>query len=437
MTRFDSRTALGILVMLCACMSWSAQAQETAVPEDAPPGGEDARGAMFRNVGRLIRSFQQLGNWDEQHAQMMNAVETMFDRQGWNSESDQFSMELIRTVESVPPWAVQERFDTMVGLLSDRYMLDEPQERQLRQKMMNMSNDVFQAHSDRIIKYAVEAIQTRASGEGFSAEQVQRWAELAEPVFDDMRGRVNQAAREFSRSLDPEQREQVEKDLAAANRRMQRVHELGQQWKRGEWTPADWGMENDPIQVASDQRHKIEWQNEQKAPDAEHPVGTEGQRADAPQPEGRPEPGAQIEDGAIQPGGQGETGQPGQQPSRVAMPNPAQNDPWGGYVQAFIQKFQLNHEQAQRGWQIYNDVRTRRDTLQVRFDRKRSDSAEIAASTTQANQHQATLARLFEQMTRRLERLPTRAQRKDALPMELPVVVQRPAPASAAKPKAP
>lgn len=412
------------------------QANEQEMPAtDSEP---DARANMFRNVGKLLKSFQSLGSWDQHYGYMMDSVERVYQKQGWNSESDQFSLDLVRTVESVPPWAVQERFDTMVGLFSDRYMLDEQQEQTLRGVMARTSNEVFQTHSDRIIKYAVEAVQTRAAGEAFTPEQVQRWVELAEPVFQEMRGRLNKNADVLSQQLDPQQRELLQRDLAAGNQRMNRLEEMGQRWKRGEWSSADWGMENDPIQAAAEGRRAAEVAAEQQraADGVEGPVSAQPIDADGSMPQ-PPDPGEAATENEVAPPPAPEPAQPHRAQPRPSAPANAANDPWAGYVQAFISKFKLTGEQSERAWQIFGDVRGRRDELQSRADKKRgalSDMAQPDALKTFDSQNQATLARLFDQMARRMDRLPTRSQRKEAGPEALPANPVAPAPAAPVKP---
>lgn len=422
----------------------SSVALAQAVEEAAAPAAQDEserRAKMFQNVGRLLQSFRTLGDWDQHSSYILDATERTYQRQGWNSESDQFSLDLIRSVESLPPWAVQDRFDTMVGLLSDRYMLDEEQERTLRGVMARTSNEIFRAHSDRILSYASEAIQTRASGEAFTPELVAKWSTLAEPVFLDMRKRLNQNAQVLASQLDPQQRELLMADLGAANNRLNRIEELGRDWKAGKWSAADWGMEADPIQVAAESRKAAEAAKETAAGGADGPVSADG--PETPHEEHAIADAGEHTEPADAGRGQDAAGQttpekqPRRQPRVATTPG---NDPWGTYVDAFVKKYQLNNEQSDRAWQIYGDVRTRRDELAQRYERRRrpvhQGVSEPITGDVEA-QRDAMLARLFDQMSRRLDRLPTRAQRKDAGPQPLPEVIAKPAKPAAAPNAAP
>ncbi len=387
-------------MLVAMLLASTVQAQNT--DEQEP----ESRGQLYERVGKIIGAFQSLGNWDEHYGYMMDSVESVYDRQGWDSESDMFSLDLVRTVESIPPWEVRRRFDTMMEVFSDRYLLDEGQERMMRRKFIRMSNSMFQKHSGRIMQYATEAIQTRAMGDEFTPEQVQRWVRLAEPVFQDARLRLNESAAELMQELDPEQREILSRDLAAANHRMGTIEKLSEEWKRGNWKPADWGMENDPIQLAAESR-RIE---EDAAKDRAAAVAEQARNPKRTPPDANPRVGdskpAVRSKGPVQPKGD--------------------TDAWTVYVRAFIERYKLNDGQRTRAWLIHKDVLNRRDQLNKRHEKqlggvvKRGGVASDAATSLRIK-HQALLERLFSQMERRLGRLPTRAQRKETAKTPLPV----------------
>ena len=127
----------------------------------------------------------------------------------------------------------------------------------------------------------------------------------------------------------------------------------------------------------------------------------------------------------------GETLEPDpRRPERAATPsNPIPDDEWARYVRAFIRKYHLNDEQQQRAWLIYHDAKERDDVFDRRFQRQmktlRAKAGESKNERAQAalrertERHQLERKRLFNQLKRRLERLPTRAQRKNALPDDI------------------
>lgn len=351
----------------------------------------------------LIRATQQLGNWEDQHYSMVDAMDRIYERNGWNSESDLFSLEMAREVGAIPPWEPQARMDKLMEMVGDRYLLDENQISTMQERFFQINVDLFSRHSDRIMEYAMDAIQTRAAGEPFSPDQIARWVELAEPVLQDVRDGFQSEARRFMEQLDPEQQELLARDLQAADRRMGDMQRMSQKWKRGEWQPSDWGMEEDPIQM------QYQW--------AER--GGSGQAAAGRSAGGGSEAtrGRQASD---EPGAANEA-RGSETVPRASVTEP--DDEWARYVREFIRVYQLNGEQQQRAWLIYRDAKERDEVFQRRFARQleaarargAADSEPVqAAVREQTEKHKQERDRLFNQMKRRLERLPTRAQRRNA-----------------------
>lgn len=219
-----------LAIAIVCCQALLAAAQDAPKPRR---GEEPGRASLRENVARLFSSFRELSDWDTHYTYMMDAMEKVYARNGWESEPDVFSLSVIREVNAIPPWTPLARFDTLVEIVSDRYLLDERQEVILRTTLIRESNEMFTRHSDRIMQYAIEAIQTRAGGEPFTPEQVARWVKLAEPVFLDSRRRVGVLAEQMTAELEPDQRELLQADLDALNRRMDNVHEMTQCWARG------------------------------------------------------------------------------------------------------------------------------------------------------------------------------------------------------------
>jgi hypothetical protein len=429
------------------------QAAVAAAQPPPPPERRDGRAldALRQNVQKLFGAMRQLSDWDTHRAYIVDAVEKVYARNGWDSEPDAFSLSLIREVSTIPPWSPQERFDKMVQVLSDRYLFDERQEQRLRETMIRESTELFMRHSDRIAQYAVEALQARAAGEAFTPEQIARWVQLAEPVFRDSRQRLTAAAEQFAAELDPDQRELMKADLGAMNRRMGDVEQMTQRWARGEWQPSDWGMEDDPIQLAGEARAGT---GGEPQPDSVAPPGVGrgqpgvSQPAEPRQasPDHRPRrAGPDSEEGAsgesVPPGAEGAAPGPAGQSPGISPVRPreaagarhladaASRDPWADYVRRFIEKYRLDEAQQGRAWKIYRDVRTRGDRYEKVYGERIEAARRHAASgddeaaqrtvrETEAQQ-KAAMDRLFEQLKRRLERLPTRAQLRDAGPTPL------------------
>lgn len=369
-------------------------------PDEQTPESRRSRLRVLREkASELISATRELGNWEEHYSYILDAMERVYERNDWDTESDLFSLEMVREIGAIPPWAPQERIDKFMEMVGDRYLLDEDQMASLQGHVFRLNVGLFSRHADRIMEYATEAIQTRAAGEPFTPEQVARWVELAEPVFLDARQSVKVAADEFMKELDPEQRELLKRDLTAGDKRMLDFDRMGQKWKRGEWEPRDWGMEQDPIQMQGE------------------PVATEAASGKA---SGRPRAGAE------QPAGEAELKVADTPKPTSATKGPKVDDEWARYVRAFIRKYHLNDEQQQRAWLIYRDAKERDEVFDRRFKRqmetlrgKAGDSKNEraqAALRERTARHELERERLFNQLKRRLERLPTRSQRKDAAP---------------------
>ena len=394
-------------------------------PGEEPP---DRFAALREKAGQLIAGMQQLSDWDTHYAYMIDSVERVYERNDWVSEPDLFSLDLMREVERIPPWQVRERMDAAFEIVGDRYLLDESQTQKLRQLVIRENVKLFSKHADRVMDYALDAISTRAAGEPFTPEQVARWVELAEPVFNDSRESFNRTATEFMHVLGPEQRELLQADIAAANQRIEVVAKMTERWKRGEWTPEQWGMEDDPIQNS---RTPVDGQTLASAVQSgdgesagEAPGATDGRRVPAtPTREGARPTGGQAGEPPARAGAPA-AGPPADRPDRKPTPTgeKQQDDEWTRYVKEFIAKYKLNDEQQQRAWLFHVDAKKRGDATRARFDRLTADlkGAEDPRAKERlkdyTEQQAGDLNRLFERLKSRLEQLPTRAQRRAAEP---------------------
>jgi hypothetical protein len=366
---------------------------------------------MAENIRKFIQTLSQIPSWEEERENMLGAMNKVFAANGWDAEPDLFAMDLITELEQLPPTAFQQRFDTLVGALSDRYMLSEEQEQIMRRTIQRESQELFMKHSGRIMQYGLEAIQTRIAGEPFTPEQVARWVSLAEPVFMDARERVKVVSERFMEHLDPEQQGLLRRDLEADDRRATRMLEMAQGWKRGEWQASDWGLDEDPIQTGAGRAADAAAGQDAAAAGAADPRKSRPgvtRAEDAPQEP----PATDTPSDTAAPSG----GPPATPPAAAAVTD---NDPWAQYVRDFTRRYSLNDTQQQRAWLIYKEVRQHRDQLLRRAAARGTANEPPPAGSTPAppildEKQQSAVDRLYEQLKRRLERLPTRAQRKAA-----------------------
>ncbi len=402
---------------IATCLWLMASACLAQDPNADHAGAESSTFERLRNhVGSILGAARGLGDWERHSGYMFDAVGRVYDQNGWNSEADNFSLDVMRAVESIPPWEINQRFDTFVGVISDRYYLDEKQEAKLRRMLVTENARLFTKHSGRIMSYATEALQTRAAGQPFTADQVARWTRTAQPVFRDSRVSFQRLADDFSKQLDPEQRQILARDVAAATNRMDTMEQMAQKWMQGEWTADEWGMQYDPIQMAGEERL----------------IAAEDAAAEAAA-QAHQDPGS---DAGVVAGVSERAPQP---PAPAPTPPPANvardDDRYARYVRAFIDKFQINNEQQQRAWLFHKEVIGRDAGLRARFDPRiaaADEGSELRKSLTADLDR--SLDRLFDQLKRRLERLPTRKQRQDAKPIDLDAAANGATPAKAEQP---
>ncbi len=413
-------------VCLCAMLACSGAATlraQTAEDERHPDE------SVWQKANKLMQAFQRLGPWEEHHGYMVDALEKVYVQNGWTSEADFFALDLTADVESLPPWDYQGRFDALATAIGDRYLLTEEQQQAAAQLVARESFGLFMRHSDRIMEYSLDILNTRASGEAITPEQVARWVELAEPVLDDARNRMNAATKEFAEQLEPEQRAMLQRDLEAANGRLHDIDRLTEKWKRGEWSPDDWGIGDDPIQLEGEIRLLEQGgrdirANDDAAGDAEAAAEKAAEAGAEGSPGGRGDeqvrrPGRAGGDGG---GDQSRPDRPGRERATVAPP--VDEHEWARYVRDFIRRYDLNEAQQNRAWAIYKDVRAYGERIEERVAKavaelkQRQGGMEDAEARAKLDQQIASanqpLERIFEQMKRRLDRLPTRSQREEA-----------------------
>jgi polyhydroxyalkanoate synthesis regulator phasin len=109
-------------------------------------------------------------------------------------------------------------------------------------------------------------------------------------------------------------------------------------------------------------------------------------------------------------------------PNPMGIPDDADmaDDEWACYVRAFIARYHLTDDQQRQAWrfyQIYRDARDRAEKSASRLERDFGDQDDPQAQARRKSVRERAerdRKRLFERLKARLEKLPTRAQRRDA-----------------------
>lgn len=85
----------------------------------------DNFGSLFKCVFNMFDCVKDIGLWDQQYGDVMVVVENVFMMNNWDSELDQFLIDLICEVGSILFWKLEEWVNYLVDLFGDCYDFDE------------------------------------------------------------------------------------------------------------------------------------------------------------------------------------------------------------------------------------------------------------------------------------------------------------------------
>lgn len=222
------------------------EAQDGEIPEEQRRLIRSLGGEKLKEAEDLVKTTKAMG-WDRQYQVMEQATDEMFRQNGWNSEPDQFARNLLREVGQIPPWQARERQEIFLNGLQGRLRLTHDQRILLNNEMQRESMALMARHFKDIVPVVLEVAKTRASDQPFTPEQVQRWSSSLEPMLNDSLETVKKLTQRLERTMTEEQRRILKRDMDALLKRHRDVEKMVVKWKKGEWSPADWGLQNDPI----------------------------------------------------------------------------------------------------------------------------------------------------------------------------------------------
>ncbi len=352
---------------MAACRLWcvllpvvaggpAARAQEPA-PSFFPPEADP-----------LVDTVKQLGPWEQQARLLHQAQENVFQRHGWNSEPDRFTLETARRISEIPPYDIMGRFDTGMAAVAGRYNLTAEQQSEIKQRAMIEMMTFMGRHGGEIMKMGTEVLRARVEQRPFTSEEVARWSKQVQPLLEDGLRVEERMLAELRPMLTPEQQRLLESDLAAADRRLANVREDLSRWERGEWSPEEWGMQHDPIQMGRGM-----------------------------------EPGQQA-NSARGTGGEPESG----------AADAGSNDPlseWERYVRDFCNLYRLDEEQRTAAHAILRDVQTQWSVQLAARERDGAAGRGSRGTRALSDNEKDLRDRLFEELKRRIDRIPDRHQR--------------------------
>jgi hypothetical protein len=232
-------------LVLGALATGPARAQDGELDEQSKKLIQSLGGDKLKQAEEVMKATRSMG-WDRQHQLLDQATEQMFDQNGWNSEPDQFTRNLLRDVGQIPPWQAQQRQEAFLNAIQGRLSLTHDQRMLLNTEIQRESIQLTVKHFKDIVPVVLEVAKTRAADEPFTPEQVQRWTKSLGPMLNESLEVVQRVSQRLERTMTEDQRRQLKADMDALVRRHRDVEKLMQKWQRGEWSPADWGLQNDP-----------------------------------------------------------------------------------------------------------------------------------------------------------------------------------------------
>jgi len=130
-------------------------------------------------------------NWYDEASIIKDAHNNVFAARGWDSEADQFTLQLINQITDISPMQNQEREELFIRAYQDRLGLSDEQAQMLGDEMRQESMRFTMQHFTELLPIASEIISTRSQNKPFTAEMVQRWSQKLEPLMNDALESVN------------------------------------------------------------------------------------------------------------------------------------------------------------------------------------------------------------------------------------------------------
>jgi len=205
----------------------------------------------LKEVKQLEEQAKRMGPWENEAGTITEAYTNIFAKNGWDSEPDRFSLDLINQVSRIDPWHPAQREEVFFNGLQVRYGLTPDQRSLVSREMRTESMTVTMKHLTEIMPVALEIAQTRAQQKPFTAEQVQKWSKQFGPIMDDALAAVQRVEQKLRKTMTPQQREILDVDMKAVLKRHHAIEKMVKDWQAGKWNPGDWGLENDPIHAAA------------------------------------------------------------------------------------------------------------------------------------------------------------------------------------------
>lgn len=195
-----------------------------------------------------LNSYMDQRDWENEHRRIESVIKNFWEGNGWSDEADRFARETACEIAGVPPWQPLQRVRLLNERLEQRYGLTGEKAARMRAAIVREAARFLTRHAGVIFEQAGEGMSAGRQGEPFTAEQVARWAKQGQPLLADLRESADRIAKELQPMLAPAERRILDRDMNRFHERQQVVDRMAARWAQGQWQPAEWGLQDYPIQ---------------------------------------------------------------------------------------------------------------------------------------------------------------------------------------------
>jgi hypothetical protein len=359
--------------------------------------------------------------------------------------------------------AIIDNIDLLVDRYSDflarKYDLTEEQDEYTRVLLRERSSEFLDQNEGELRELVDRLFEVRTGGE-MNAEELVQWGQRAKPIYEAARKLIVDGNDEWREILTDDQKKTHDEDLKLMYQSFETTEDQLQRIVSGEMTVEEFRSPQRSRRRSTPPKPAAE------APGPDEPVAARDADPNQPQPQPRSTPRTTR---AVRPPPRPATGEstaritrpehqrpsPGEaQPgtgraSRVSRPRGTERGPtavtrvpskagavesesaWDKYVREFIAKYQLNDEQSQKANAVLEDCKAQADRYMrgrktqiekidkqvetLKGSKDKNKAKNLSELTAQRKKIMEPIDRIFEQQLKpRLERLPTRAQRRVA-----------------------
>lgn len=367
---------------------------------------------------------------------------------------------------------VDSLIDNYGRFLARKYNLNEQQDAFTQQLLRQKARQFLDRHEDHLRDLVDRMFEVRTGGE-MSQEELVSWGQQVLPLFEEAKGIIIDGNSEWRNILTDEQKRIHDEDLKLMHQSLETTQDQLSRIVTGEMTVEEFRRPQNsrarrappppppnttPIAADTAAPQQPETRVSEAPPTGEQAPAmskeelikraAEAEARKAEETGGQPQPEVAVPQPPPMHTGVAEPGRQPTSPARgVNLPTPRSDanfeSEWEQYTRQFIEKFQLNDDQTQKALDILKDCQEQGERYlrgkesQLSALEARSQAAQNPGKDAkpgrgdEQNKLQQERQKLFEPLTKifekqlkpRLDRLPTRAQRKAAETSPNPIKV--------------